>query len=118
MKLYSYWRSTTSYRVRIALNLKRLAYDVIPVILAEGEQDNASYRALNPVCGVPTLILDDGTSLSQSMAILDYLDNAYPLPKLLPGDPVEAAQVRAAALVVATEVHPVNNLRVCKRLKD
>lgn len=117
MRLYTYWRSTTSYRVRIALNLKGIACEAVPVNLAAGEQNAAAYAALNPGRGVPTLVLDDGRALVQSMAILDWLDETHPEPPLLPADPLLRAQVRAAALTIATDIHPVNNLRVIARLK-
>lgn len=118
MKLYSYWRSTTSYRVRIALNLKGLAFDTAPVDLVAGAQKDPAYTALNPVAGVPTLMLEDGTVLTQSMAILEWLEAAHPAPALLPADPIAAAQVRAAAMVVACDIHPVNNLKVGGKLKQ
>ena len=117
MKLYSYWRSTTSYRVRIALALKGIAYENEPVDLVAGEQRAPGYTALNPVAGVPTLVLDDGTVLTQSMAILEYLDATWPEPSIIPAAPLAAAKVRAAALVVACDIHPVNNLKVGNRLK-
>lgn len=117
MKLYGYWRSTTSYRARIALNLKGLAYETVPVNLGDGAQRNQDYLALNPLGGVPSLMLDDGTVLTQSMAILDYLDQSFPTPPLLPRDPVAAAKTRAAAMVIACDIHPLNNLRVMARLK-
>ncbi|MEM8592348.1 MAG: maleylacetoacetate isomerase [Pseudomonadota bacterium] len=117
MKLYSYWRSTTSYRVRIALAWKGIDYEYIPVNLVEGEQRDADYAALNPVMGVPTLQLSGGQLLTQSLAILDFLEIGYPAPPLLPGDPYERAKVRAAALVMATDTHPVNNLKVGQKLK-
>lgn len=117
MKLFTYWRSTTSYRVRIALNLKGVAYEAVPVNLVAGEQNAAAYAALNPGQGVPTLVLDDGTALVQSMAILDWLDETHPEPPLLPADPLARTRVRAAALTIATDIHPVNNLRVIARLK-
>ena len=117
MKLYSYWRSTTSYRVRIALNLKGIVYDTVPVDLVAGAQKAPDYTALNPVAGVPTLVLDDGTTLTQSMAILEWLETVHPEPALLPRDPQKAANVRAAALIMATDVHPVNNLKVVQTLK-
>jgi maleylacetoacetate isomerase/maleylpyruvate isomerase len=116
MKLYSYWRSTTSVRVRIALNLKGVAYDYLPVDLTKGEQAG-DYAALNPIKGVPALVLDDGTVLTQSQAILEYLDAAYPEPPLLPGSATEQAQIRAAAFVIACDIHPVNNLKVLSYLK-
>lgn len=117
MKLYSYWRSTTSVRVRAALNLKGVAYEIVPVDLVKGAQKTDSYTALNPARGVPTLVLDDGTTLTQSMAILDYLDTTYPEPPLYPADPVLRAQVDAAAHAIALDIHPVNNLRVLGYLK-
>ncbi|WP_341864224.1 maleylacetoacetate isomerase [Gymnodinialimonas sp. 57CJ19] len=118
MKLYTYWRSTTSYRVRVALNLKGIAYEAVPVDLVAGEQRAPDYAVLNPGQGVPTLVLNDGTVLTQSMAILDWLEETHPDPALLPGDAVARAQVRAAALTMATDVHPVNNLRVVGKLKS
>ncbi|KAF0172640.1 MAG: Maleylacetoacetate isomerase [Rhodobacteraceae bacterium] len=117
MKLYSYWRSSSSYRVRIALNLKGLAYQTQAVNLLENEQQSPAYATLNPARGLPSLVLDDGTVLTQSMAILEWLDETYPTPPLLPPDPILRAKVRAAAQVIASEVHPVNNLRVLARLK-
>ncbi len=117
MKLYSYWRSTTSYRVRAALNLKGLDYETVPVDLVSGDQHQASYAAINPGKGVPALKLDDGTTLTQSMAILDYLDAVYPKPRLLPADPLLRAKVLAAAHTVALDIHPVNNSRVITQLK-
>ena len=118
MKLYSYWRSTTSYRVRAALNLKGVAYDTVPVDLVAGDQRAADYLALNPGAGVPTLVLADGTALIQSMAILDYLDATWPEPRLIPVDPLERARVLAAAHTVALDIHPVNNLRLIGQLKS
>ncbi|MEM1389045.1 MAG: maleylacetoacetate isomerase [Pseudomonadota bacterium] len=117
LTLYTYWRSTTAYRVRIALELKGLAYRSVPVNLLEGAQRSAEYTALNPIGGVPTLVLEDGTALTQSMAILDYLDQVAPEAPLLPRDPVARARVMAAAFVFATDVHPVNNLKVVNRVK-
>ena len=118
MRLYTYWRSTTSYRVRIALNLKGIAWEAVPVDLVKGEQGAADYAVLNPGRGVPTLVLDDGTVLTQSMAILDWLEEAHPVPPLLPHNPLTRARVRAAALAIATDIHPVNNLRVVAKLKS
>jgi maleylacetoacetate isomerase len=117
MRLHSYWRSSSSYRVRIALNLKGIAYDTVPVNLVARDHETTAYASLNPARGVPSLELDDGTVLTQSMAILEWLDEAHPEPALLPAGPVARAHVRAAALVIASEVHPVNNLRVINRLK-
>ena len=117
MKLFSYWRSTTSYRVRAALNLKGLAYETVPVDLVAGEQRAEGYRAMNPGAGVPTLVLDDGTVLTQSLAIIEYLDAVYPGPALIPADPLARARVMAAAHTVALDIHPVNNLRLIGQLK-
>ena len=116
MKLYSYWRSTTSYRVRASLNLKGVAYGTVPVDLVAGAQSAPDYLALNPSAGVPTLVLDDGTVLTQSMAILDYIDATWPMPRLIPTDPLERAKVLAVAHGVAMDIHPVNNLRVVQTL--
>ena len=118
MKLYTYWRSTTSYRVRVALNLKEIGYTAVPVNLVAGEQKSQEYAALNPGLSVPTLVLDDGTVLTQSMAILDWLEETYPEPALLPKNAVDRARIRAAALTIAADVHPVNNLRVVAQLKS
>jgi maleylacetoacetate isomerase len=118
MKLYSYWRSTTSYRVRIALNLKGIAFQTIPVNLVAGDQNAADYADLNPGQGMPTLVLPDGTVLTQSMAILDWLEETHPNPPLLPSDPIGRARTCAAALTIACDTHPVNNLRVIARLKS
>lgn len=118
LTLYSYWRSTTSYRVRVALNLKGLPYDIVPVDLVAGGQRTPDYVALNPAMGVPALVLEDGTVLTQSLAILDYLDHIAPEPALLPTDPLLRTRVLAAAHVIAMDVHPVNNLKVVSRLKS
>ncbi|WP_299139329.1 maleylacetoacetate isomerase [uncultured Tateyamaria sp.] len=118
LTLYSYWRSTTSYRVRAALNLKGVAYDIVPVDLVAGAQRAESYTELNPGQGVPTLVLADGTVLTQSLAILDYIEATWPDPALLPADPVARARVLAAAHTMALDVHPVNNLRVVTHLRD
>ncbi|GAB5447699.1 maleylacetoacetate isomerase [Gymnodinialimonas sp.] len=121
MILYSYWRSTTSYRVRAALNLKGLAYETRAVDLVAGDQRAASYTALNPGRGVPTLVLDPDDNgdavLTQSLAIIDYLDTVYPEPALLPSQPLLRSRVLAAAHCVAMDIHPVNNLRVIGHLK-
>ncbi len=118
MKLYAYWRSTTSFRVRIALNLKGFSYDIVPVDLVKGEQRTPEYAAMNPGRGVPMLELDDGTRLTQSLAIIDYLDHLRPEPALLPAEPLARARSMAAADVIALDIHPVNNLRVIGRLKQ
>ena len=116
MKLYSYWRSTTSYRVRIALNLKEIDYETVPVNLVAGDQRGVSFASINPSQGVPALELADGTVLTQSLAILDYLDTVAD-PKLTPDEPILAAKVRAAAHVIALDIHPVNNLKVVGKLE-
>lgn len=117
IQLYSYWRSSTSYRARIALQLKGIEHKIVPVDLLKGEQRSASYSLLNPSRGVPCLSLEDGRSLTQSMAILRYLDQIVPAPPLLPDDPFEAAKVNAAAMIIASDIHPINNLKVIGRLK-
>jgi maleylacetoacetate isomerase len=119
MKLYTYFRSSAAFRVRIALNLKGLSYESVPVDLRAGEsqQTKPAYLAVNPQGLVPALE-DGGTTLSQSLAVLEYLDEAYPEPPLLPRMPMERAQVRAMALAVACDIHPLNNLRVLNYLRS
>ena len=119
MKLYSYFRSSAAYRVRIALNLKGLPYEMASVHLTKegGHQHKPEYRALNPSKLVPTLQLDGGEVLSQSLAIIDYLDETHPKPPLLPSDPVQRAKVRSLALTIACDIHPIDNLRVLQYLK-
>ena len=111
MKLYGYWRSTSSYRVRIALALKGVAVEQMPVHLVRdgGEQLKPAYRAINPQGRLPSLVLDDGTVLVQSPAILEYLEERYPHPRLLPPDPVARAHVRAVAAIVGSDIHPLHN---------
>ena len=116
MKLYNYFRSSASFRVRIALELKGLSYDYIPVHLVKGEHKAEGYSQVSPSRLVPTLVTDAGEPLGQSMAIIEWLDETYPEPALLPRDPVQRAQVRALAQLVACEIHPLNNLRVLKYL--
>ena len=118
LKLYSYWRSTAAYRVRIALNLKRLSYQMIPVHLVKdgGQQHKPEYLEQNPQGLVP-LLDDNGKLLSQSMAICEYLDEAYEGPKLLPTEPFAKAKVRSLCQVIACDIHPIDNLRVLKYLK-
>lgn len=115
-KLYSYWRSTASYRVRIALALKGIEYDYIPVNLLDGEQLEAPFKGINPQAQIPVLQIDNAL-LHQSLAILDYLEATRPEAALLPADPVQAAQARAFALSIAADIHPIQNLRVLKYLK-
>ncbi|UUM26424.1 maleylacetoacetate isomerase [Acinetobacter colistiniresistens] len=116
MKLYSYFRSSAAYRVRIALNLKELPYETEAVHLVKNEQQQASYRALNPSQLVPTLI-DQDQALLQSLSILEYLEERYPAKALLPKDLIERAKVRAFAQTIACDIHPLNNLRVLKYLQ-
>lgn len=120
MKLYGYWRSTAAYRVRIALNLKGLSAEHVSVHLVKdgGQQHAEDYVAKNPTHLVPSLELQDGTVLTQSLAIIDYLEAVQPEPALLPADPIKRAKVLAAAHVIAMDIHPVNNLRVAKHLGD
>jgi maleylacetoacetate isomerase/maleylpyruvate isomerase len=117
MKLYGYYRSSTTYRVRIALNLKGIAFETVPVNLLTGEHREGPYAAVNPHGRVPALRLDDGTTLSQSPAILEYLDEAYPDPPLLPVDPLGRARVREVTALIACDMHPLNNSGVLAYLK-
>lgn len=116
MKLHGYYRSSAAYRVRIALNLKNLPFEQVAVNLVRGEQLGDAFGHLNPQNLVPTLELDDGTALSQSLAICEYLDEVQPEPSLLPGEPLQRARVRSLAMTIACEIHPLNNLRVLKYL--
>jgi len=118
MKLYSYWRSSAAYRVRIALNLKGLDYEVAPVHLLKdgGEQHLAEYQSLNPQGVVPALV-DGDVRIGQSLAIIDYLEERYPEPALYPQSVETRAFARQFSLVVACDIHPLNNLRVLKYLK-
>lgn len=118
MILFSYWRSTTSLRVRAALNLKAVAYTYRPVDLLSGGHRSAEFLSLNPSGGVPVLVLDDGTVLRQSMAILEWLEEVYPEPALLPFDALDKARVRAAAQIVAMDIHPVNNMKIGSLLRS
>lgn len=119
MKLYTYFRSSAAYRVRIALNLKGIDYDSIPVHLLQdgGQQLLPAYRAVNPSALVPALD-DDGAILTQSLAMLEYLDETRPAVPLLPADALGRARVRALALAIACDAHPLTNLRVLKYLKN
>jgi maleylacetoacetate isomerase len=119
VKLYSYFRSSAAYRVRIALNLKRVPYTPVFVHLTRGggEQHRPAYRAVNPAGLVPALELDDGTVLTQSLAIMAWLEETHPTPSLYPDDPLARARVRAFAATIACDIHPLNNLRVLRYLK-
>ena len=117
MKLYTYFRSSAAFRVRIALNLKGVQYQPVFVHLAKGEHRTPEYAKVNPQALVPTLELDDGTRLSQSLAIIEYLEEKHPSPALLPKDALGRARVRSLSNLVASEIHPVNNLRVLQHLK-
>ena len=119
MKLYSYFRSSAAYRVRIALNLKSIAYETAPVHLVKdgGHNRRPEYRAVNPQMRVPALVTDTGEVLIQSLAIIDYLDETRPDPPLLPKDPIARAKARAMADIVACDIHPLNNTSPLRYLK-
>jgi maleylpyruvate isomerase len=117
LTLYDYWRSSAAYRVRIVLHVKGLDYSSIPVNLMKGEQSDSAYLAHNPQGLVP-LFVDGERSIAQSMAIMEYLDEIHPDPKLLPGDAQARATVRAMANVIACDIHPINNLRILDYLKS
>ncbi|MCE1194832.1 MAG: maleylacetoacetate isomerase [Acidovorax sp.] len=116
MQLYNYFRSSASFRVRIALQIKGLDYDYLPVHLVKGEHKAPAYASRVGDALVPTLVTDEGAALTQSMAIIEYLDETHPTPALLPATPLARARVRALAQMVACEIHPINNLRVLKYL--
>ena len=116
MKLYNYFRSSASFRVRIALELKGLSYEYLPVHLVKGEHKSEGYAAVSASGLVPTLETDGGELLDQSMAIIEFLDETHREPPLLPADPLGRARVRALAQTIACEIHPLNNLRVLKYL--
>jgi maleylpyruvate isomerase len=116
MRLYSFFRSSAAYRVRIALNLKGVDYEIVTVNLPGGAHHTADFRAMNPQATIPTLD-DDGTILWQSLAIIEYLDARFPEPRLIPLEPVARARVQALAQLIACEIHPLNNLRVLKYLR-
>ena len=118
MKLYDYFRSSAAYRVRIALNLKGVVPEREFVHLRRNAQRSDDYLALNPQGLVPMLATDGGAVLTQSLAIVEYLDEAYPAPPLLPATPAERARVRGIALEIACDIHPLNNLRVLQYLKN
>ena len=120
MKLYSYFRSSAAYRVRIALNLKGLAYETVSVHLLKdgGLNKRPEYRAVNPQMRVPALEAPNGKVLIQSLAIIEYLDETHPRPPLLPTDPIARAQVRALAQIIACDIHPLNNVGPLRYLKN
>jgi maleylacetoacetate isomerase len=123
MQLYNYFRSSASYRVRIALALKKLDYEYLPVHLVKNEQLAPAFRALAPSQLVPALVLDDAASgapatITQSLAIIEYLDETVREPPLLPADALGRARVRAIALDIACEIHPLDNLRVLRYLQS
>lgn len=118
MKLHGYFRSSAAYRVRIALNLKGIGAEHLPHHLRKGEQCAPSYLAINPQGLVPALEDDAGAVLTQSVAIIEWLDETHPNPPLLPKDPVQRAKVRAFALAIACDTHPVQNLKVLARLRE
>jgi maleylacetoacetate isomerase len=119
VKLYSYYRSSAAYRVRIALNLKNVAYEIVPVHLIKdgGHHRRPEFRAVNPQMRVPALVVPTGSILIQSLAIIEYLDETHPDPPLLPKDPVARAQARALAEIVACDIHPLNNTGPLRYLK-
>jgi maleylacetoacetate isomerase len=120
VKVYTYFRSSAAYRLRIALNLKGLSGDMVSIHLQKdgGQNKKPEYRAINPQMRVPALKLDSGEVLTQSLAIIEYLDEVDPQPPLLPRDPVERAKVRALALAIACDIHPLNNTSPLRYLKN
>ncbi len=118
MKLHGYFRSSASYRVRIALNLKGLTAEHLAHHLRKGEQRAPTYLAINPQGLVPTLQGDHGAVLTQSLAIIEWLDETHPAPPLLPADPLRRARIRAFAQVLACDTHPVQNLKILARLRE
>jgi maleylpyruvate isomerase len=120
VKLYSYFRSSAAYRVRIALNFKGMAYDMVPIHLTKdgGQQRKPDFVAVNPQMRVPALVLDNGDVLTQSLAIIEYLDEIQPEPPLLPADALARAKVRAIAQMIACDIHPLNNLVALQYLKN
>ncbi|MGB7257274.1 MAG: maleylacetoacetate isomerase [Pseudolabrys sp.] len=119
MKLYSYFRSSAAYRVRIALNLKGIPYEMVAIHLTKdgGHNRRPEFRAINPQMRVPALEVDGGDILMQSLAIIEYLDETHPKPPLLPADPIARAHVRAIAQMIACDIHPLNNVGPLRYLK-
>jgi maleylpyruvate isomerase len=119
LKLYSYYRSSAAFRVRIALNLKGIAYETVPVHLTRdgGHNRRPEYRAVNPQMRIPTLVAPGGDVLIQSLAIIEYLEETHPAPPLLPKDPIARARARALADIVACDIHPLNNVGPLRYLK-
>ena len=119
MKLYSYFRSSAAYRVRIALNLKNIAYETVPIHLIKdgGQQRRPEFRAINPQMRVPALVTSTGDVLIQSLAIIEYLEETHPHPPFLPRDPTARAHARALADIIACDIHPLNNLLALRYLK-
>ncbi len=118
LTLHNYFRSSTSIRVRIALNLKGLDYDYVPYALLPDEHKSEAFLKLNPQGLVPALQIDDLVILSQSMAIIEYLEDTYPEPAIMPPDPLGKARVRSLAQIVGCDIHPVNNLRILRYIAD
>jgi maleylpyruvate isomerase len=117
MKLYTYFRSGAAWRVRIGLTWKGLPFTSVPINLKVGEQAAPEWRLRNPQAMVPALELDDGTLLTQSLAILDWLEETHPHPAFLPADPIQRARIRAVVLSIAADTHPIQNLGVLKRIE-
>ena len=115
MRLHGFFRSGASYRVRIALGMKGIPFEQTSYMLRRGDQKQASYVAINPQGLVPTLELDDGTVMTQSIAILEWLEETHPQPAMLPKDPMERARVRAFAFAIACDIHPVQNIERAQR---
>jgi maleylacetoacetate isomerase len=118
MKLYSFFRSSAAYRARIALSLKGIPYETVPIHLPRGDQRTPEYRAINPHARVPALELDDGTVITQSLAIIDYLETTHPEPPVYPRDPVMRAQALAVALTITADIHGVAGLIAVAYLRD
>ncbi|WP_439134971.1 maleylacetoacetate isomerase [Pseudomaricurvus sp.] len=118
MELYGYYRSSAAYRVRIALNLKRLTYEQVAINLLQNEQQSEVYRLINPQGLVPSLKTDDDNILTQSPAILEWLEESYPEPPLLPQNALDKAKVRSWCFQVACDIHPICNLRILNYVKD